>query len=83
VHDDHLKAFLAGDQSLDARAPILVAGNSAKARSGAARWIEEAGWRTAELPIDGAIGRLALQAATSGLWIEVEAGVAAMGLIDY
>ncbi len=67
-------SYLAGDQSLDARAPMLVAGTSATARSGAARWIEEAGWRTAGLPIDGAVGRLALQAATSGLWIEVEAG---------
>ncbi len=67
-------SYLAGGQSLDARAPMLVAGTSAEARSGATRWIEEAGWRTAVLPIDGALDRLALQAATSGLWIEVEAG---------
>ncbi len=67
-------SYLAGDQSLDARAPMLVAATSAEARSGATRWIEEAGWRAAALPIDGALDRLALQAATSGLWIEVEAG---------
>jgi len=67
-------SYLAASQSLDARAPILIAATSAAAGSGAARWIEEAGWRTVTVPIDGAIDRLALQAATSGLWIEVEAG---------
>lgn len=67
-------SYLAASQSLDARAPILIAATSAAAGSGAARWIEEAGWRTVTVSIDGAIDRLALQAATSGLWIEVEAG---------
>ncbi len=67
-------SYLAASETLDARAPILVAATSAAARSGATRWIEEAGWRTAVLPIEGALDRLALQAATSGLWIEVEAG---------
>ncbi len=67
-------AYVAADETIDARAPILVAASSPAARTAAARWIEEAGWRTASLPIVGAIDRLALQAATSGLWIEVEAG---------
>ena len=67
-------SYLAASETLDARAPILVAATSAAARSGATRWIEEAGWRAAALPIDGALERLALQAAASGLWIEVEAG---------
>jgi DNA-binding MarR family transcriptional regulator len=67
-------AYVAADQTIDARAPMLVAATSPAARSGATRWIEEAGWRTAGLPIAGAVERLALQAASSGLWIEVEAG---------
>ena len=67
-------SYLAASETLDARAPMLVAATSATARSGATRWIEEAGWRTADFPIAGALERIALQAATSGLWIEVEAG---------
>ncbi len=64
----------AGDVTLDGRAPMMVAAASKTTRSGATRWLEAAGWRAAEMPIEGALDRLALQAATSGLWIEVEAG---------
>ena len=64
----------ARDATLDARAPMLVAAASETVRSGATRWLEDAGWRTAGMPIEGAIDRLALQAAASGLWIEVEVG---------
>ena len=69
-----LSYFAAGEATLDPRPPMLVAAASDTARSGATRWLEDAGWRTAQVPIDGALERLALQAATSGLWIEVEAG---------
>jgi len=62
------------ENTLDARAPMLVAAASDGARSRATRWLEDAGWRAAGVPIDGALDRLALQAAASGLWIEVEAG---------
>ena len=64
----------AGERTLDARAPMLVAATRDATRAGATRWLEDAGWRTAGVPIDGALDRLALQASTSGLWIEVEAG---------
>ena len=63
-----------GETTLDARAPMLVAATSEAARTGATRWLEDAGWRTVGVPIDGALDRLALQAAASGLWIEAEAG---------
>jgi DNA-binding MarR family transcriptional regulator len=53
---------------------MLVAAASEAARARAARWLEEAGWRTVSVAIDAALERLALQAATSGLWIEVESG---------
>jgi DNA-binding MarR family transcriptional regulator len=53
---------------------MLVAAGSEAARSRATRWLEDAGWRAASVPIEGALDRLALQAAASGLWIEVEAG---------
>ena len=62
------------ENTLDARAPMLVAAASDGARSRATRWLEDAGWRAAGVPIDGALDRLVLQAAASGLWIEVEAG---------
>ena len=67
-------SYLAASDRLDARAPMLVAGGSDAARSDATRWIEAAGWRAAGLPIDGALDRLALQAAAGGMWIEVRAG---------
>ena len=67
-------SYLAPVEILDARAPMLVAAASEAARSRATRWLEEAGWRAVSVSIDGAIERLALQAATSGLWIEVETG---------
>ena len=67
-------SYLAPADILDVRAPMLVAAASEAARSRATRWLEEAGWRAVGVPIDGAIERLGLQAATSGLWIEVEAG---------
>jgi hypothetical protein len=67
-------SYLASSDLLDTRPPMLVAAGTAGARTRAMRWLAEAGWRTAEVPIDGALERLALQAAASGLWIEVEAG---------
>ena len=67
-------SYLASPETLDARAPMLVAAASEAARARAARWLEEAGWRTVSVAIDAALERLALQAATSGLWIEVESG---------
>ncbi len=72
--------------ALDARAPMLVAATSAAARSRATRWLEGAGWRAAEMAIEGALDRIGLQAAASGLWIEVEAGDsgnALDGLLSY
>jgi DNA-binding MarR family transcriptional regulator len=66
-------SYLASSDLLDARPPILVAAGTEGARSRAVRWLSEAGWRAADMPIDGALDRLALQAAASGLWIEVEA----------
>ncbi len=68
------------DPVLDSRAPILVAGSSGASRSRATRWLQEAGWRSSTVPFDGALDRLALQAAASGLWIEVEAGDSGDGL---
>jgi hypothetical protein len=67
-------SYLASSDLLDHRPPMLVAAGTQGARSRATRWLAEAGWRAAEVPIDGAIGRLALQAAASGLWIEIENG---------
>jgi hypothetical protein len=67
-------SYLASSDQLDTRPPMLVAAGTEGARSRAARWLAEAGWRAAEVPIDGALDRLALQAAASGLWIEVDAG---------
>lgn len=79
-------SYLAASDRLDARAPMLVAAASDSARSRATRWLDEAGWRSAPLPIDGALERIALQAATSGLWIELDgadAGEAAdQGALD-
>ncbi len=69
-----LSYLASSDPVLDARAPILVAAASDAARSRAARWLDEAGWRYSTIPFEGALDRLALQAAASGLWIEVEAG---------
>ena len=66
--------FASCQTTLDVRAPMLVAAASDATRAGATRWLEEAGWRAASLPIDGALDRLALQAAASGLWIELEVG---------
>ena len=40
-------SYLGANETLDARAPMLVAATSPSARSSVARWIEEAGWRTA------------------------------------
>ncbi len=62
------------ENALDTRAPMLVAAAGDAARIRAARWLDEAGWRVSEMAIDGALDRLARQAAASGLWIEVEAG---------
>jgi hypothetical protein len=66
-------SYLASSDLLDTRPPMLVAAGTAGARTRAMRWLAEAGWRAAEVPLDGALERLALQAAASGLWIEVEA----------
>ena len=53
---------------------MLVAATSDTARFRVTSWLEQAGWRTADVPMVGALDRIALQAAASGLWIEVEAG---------
>ena len=73
-------SYVASPEVLDARAPMLVAATSEGARERASRWLEEAGWRTVSVAIDAALERLALQAATSGLWIEIEAGDAGEAL---
>ena len=67
-------SYLSASQTLDSRPPMLVAGTTEQARLRAIRGIEDAGWRAAAFPIEGAIDRLALQATASGLWIELQAG---------
>ena len=66
-------SYLASGDRLDARAPILVAASCDRSQSTAMRSLEESGWRAVGIPLDGALDRLAIQAAVSGLWIEVAA----------
>ncbi|MEO7505127.1 MAG: hypothetical protein ABIT69_08100 [Sphingomicrobium sp.] len=58
--------------ALDARPPVLVAAASAAAHRRAAETIAAAGFRIAEIGIDGALARLARQASASALWIELD-----------
>ena len=64
-------SYLSAPSMLDSRPPMLVAGASEQARDRAVQAIEDAGWRTAAFPIEGALDRLGLQAKASGLWIEL------------
>ena len=52
--------------------PVLVAASSSEGRSRASAMIEAAGFRVAAVAIDEAVDRLALQAAASALWVEVD-----------
>ena len=65
-------SYLVAD-TLDTRPPMLIAAATDLSRQRAERWIEDSGWRTASFPIADAPARLRLQAAASGLWIELEA----------
>jgi DNA-binding MarR family transcriptional regulator len=61
------------DQSYSAAPPVLIAGDSDAALQRAARTVEAAGGRIgAILPLDGAADRIALQAAASTVWIELD-----------
>src|SRR5688572_26557534 len=61
------------DQSYSAAPPVLIAGDSDAALQRAARTVEAAGGRIgAILPLDGAADRIALQAAASAVWIELD-----------
>ena len=54
-------------------APILIAGDSAAARQRAQRTIEASGMRIgASLGLDDALGRIALQASASAVWVELD-----------
>ena len=61
------------DQPYSAAPPVLIAGDSDAALQRAARTVEAAGGRIgAILPLDGAADRIALQAAASAVWIELD-----------
>ena len=61
------------DQSYSAAPPVLIAGDSDAALQRAARTVEAAGGRIgAILPLAGAADRIALQAAASAVWIELD-----------
>jgi DNA-binding MarR family transcriptional regulator len=75
-------SYLALDESLETQSPILVAAGDDAARLRVTRWLEQLGRRAVGIPIDGAIDRLSLQAAASGLWIEVQAGDDGQALDD-
>ena len=63
---------LYGEPSL-APPPVLIAGNSDAALQRAARTVEAAGARIgAIVPLDAAADRIALQAAASAVWIELD-----------
>lgn len=63
---------LTGETSL-ASPPVLIAGNSDAALQRAARTVEAAGARVgAIVPLDAAADRIALQAAASAVWIELD-----------
>jgi len=60
-------------QSLSHSSPVLIAGDSDAALQRAARTVEAAGARIgAVVPLDGAADRIALQAAASAVWIELD-----------
>ena len=52
--------------------PVLIAASSPEARARAERAVEASGYRAASVGIDEAIERLAIQAAASAFWIEVD-----------
>ncbi|QNN64169.1 winged helix-turn-helix transcriptional regulator [Sphingomonas rhizophila] len=61
-----------GAATLDQRAPVLIAASSEAAQRRAAATVEAAGYRSVSVPIEQALDRLALQAAASALWVEVD-----------
>lgn len=67
-------SYLALDEGLETQSPILVAAANDAARSNVIHWLEQLGRRAVGISIDGAVDRIGLQAATSGLWVEVQAG---------
>ena len=67
-------SYLSSGDVLDVRAPMLVAAADDAGRARAKHWLEQSGWRAVGIPIEGALDRLGLQAAASGLWVEVAAG---------
>ncbi|MEO6113397.1 MAG: winged helix DNA-binding protein [Sphingomicrobium sp.] len=54
------------------RPPVLLAASSSQAIARAAASIEAAGFRIAAVPLEGAIDRIAIQAAASAIWVEVD-----------
>ena len=52
--------------------PVLLAASSSQASARAAASIEAAGFRIAAVPLEGAIDRIAIQAAASAIWVEVD-----------
>lgn len=52
--------------------PVLLAASSDRASARAATSIEAAGFRIAAVPLEGAIDRMAIQAAASAIWVEVD-----------
>ncbi len=52
--------------------PILLAASSDAARNRAAATIAAAGYRIASVPLDEALDRMAIQAAASALWLEID-----------
>ena len=52
--------------------PVLLAASSSEGRARASATIEAAGYRVAAVAIEEAVGRLAIQAAASAMWIELD-----------
>ena len=52
--------------------PVLLAASSSRASTRAAATIEAAGFRIAAVPLEDALGRIAIQAAASAIWVEVD-----------
>ncbi len=62
----------AGGSTLDTRPPVMVAGASEAARLRGSEAAQAAGFRIATTPLDALAERLAMQAAASALWVEIE-----------
>ena len=52
--------------------PVLLAASSSRASTRAAATIEAAGFRIAAVPLEDALDRIAIQAAASAIWVEVD-----------